>query len=908
MSISFLYRSGLPVRVVRSCTRQSAPWLPRLIALTSLVMLSVSAWGEVAPTRMNTAVEASRSPVSEPEKQVTFDSQMLNQGEGSTLIDITRFERPGIIPPGTYRVDLLVNDQWRGTEEVEFKAVAGEDSARFCYDRALLVRAGIDLVRSAKGQGADQQRPAVPQGQECVALDRYVPGASVKFDMAQQKLYIVVAQYYLQFAASRTYVDPEAWDSGVTAALLNYNSNLFSSRNAGASYTSGYAGLNMGLNLGAWRLRHNGTANWSSLTGSQYQRGYTYAQSDLAEWSSQLLLGESATNGELFDSVSFRGVQLFSDDRMLPDTQRYYAPVVRGTASSNAKVSVYQRGYLVYETTVAPGPFEISDLQAAGFGGDLQVTVTEANGQASTFTVPFATTVQLLRPGSTRYSATVGQVTDLGLGASKQLLAQGTLQRGLDNRFTGYGGFALTGSYMSGLLGAAVNTTIGGFATDLTLARTDLPDGQSLQGSSARLSFSKSLPNLGTHFSLLAYRYSTDGYLGLHDAVALRDLMRRDPARADSFGRLRSRLDANISQRLGGDGGSLYLNGASIEYWNRSGKTLSFSLGYSNQWRGNSYSITAQRTQGLSGGASYGGAGHGNTLLTLSLSIPLGRETRGAPVMSGFVSHDDLSGTRISSGVSGALDEKGNAAYALSMSGDEQTPGATSNASLNYRLPQVSLGASFSQGRDYRQGSVGASGGVLVHEGGVTLSQPLGETIGLVHVPRAEGAHVGYAGSDVDGNGYAIVPSLTPYQLNSIDIDPAGMPEDIELQLSSRSVAPRAGAVVMLDYPTRKSRPLLIDSRLPNGDLLPFAAMAIDSESGLPIGAVGQGSRLVVRSDKEAGSIRVEWGSEPGQQCLIDYVLPVRGVGDKHGYDVLALACRALPAVDAEPTVQGGGA
>ncbi|WP_425502789.1 fimbria/pilus outer membrane usher protein [Pseudomonas spelaei] len=876
-----------------------------------MIMLSATTRGEVVATTSSAQASLpSHTHAQQPrdsEKHIVFDPQMLNQGEGSTLIDITRFERPDIIAPGKYRIDLLVNGLWRGTEEVEFKTVAGQDSAQFCYDRALLLRAGIDLLRSADGQGSGRKRAAVSQRQTCTSLDRYVPGALVKFDVAQQKLYIVVAQYYLQSAASSTYVDPQAWDSGVTAALLNYNSNLFSSKSTGASYTSGYTGLNMGLNLGAWRLRHNGTASWSSLAGSQYQRGYTYAQSDLTAWNSQLLLGENSTNGDLFDAVSFRGVQLFSDDRMLPDTQRYYAPVVRGTASSNARVSVYQRGYLVYETTVAPGPFEIGDLQAASFGGDLQVTVTEANGEARSFTVPFATTVQLLRPGATRYSATVGQVTDLGLNQSKQFVAQGTLQRGLDNRFTGYGGFALTGDYRSGLFGTAVNTAIGGFAVDLTLASTDLPDGQDLQGSSARLSFSKNLPNTGTHFSLLTYRYSTGGYLGLRDAVALHDLMRTEAPRADSFARLRSRLDANISQRLGGDSGSIYLNGSSIEYWNQPGKTLNFSVGYSNQWFGNSYSITAQRTQGLSGGTLNGGAG-GNTMLTLNLSIPLGRETRGAPVMNGFVSHDDFSGTRLSSGVSGTMDAAGNAAYAVSMSGDDQTPGATSNASLNYRLPQVSLGASLSQGRDYRQGSIGASGGVVMHEGGLTFSQPLGETVGLVHVPRAKGAYVGYAGSSVDGNGYAIVPSLMPYQLNNIDIDPAGMPDDIELQLSSRSVAPRAGAVVKLDYPTRKSRPFLIDSRLSNGDPLPFAAMALDSESGLPVGAVGQGSRLVVRSDKDAGSIRVEWGRERSQQCLIDYVLPVKEAGYQNGYTVLTLICRALSVSGLEPVAKDGGA
>lgn len=90
----------------------------------------------------------------------------------------------------------------------------------------------------------------------------------------------------------------------------------------------------------------------------------------------------------------------------------------------------------------------------------------------------------------------------------------------------------------------------------------------------------------------------------------------------------------------------------------------------------------AQRTQGFSGRGLYGSAGNTNTSLTLSVSIPLGRETRGAPILSGFVSHDDLSGTRVSSGVSGTLDERGNAAYSLSLSRDEQTPGLPAMAAL----------------------------------------------------------------------------------------------------------------------------------------------------------------------------------------------------------------------------------
>ncbi|KYF17681.1 hypothetical protein AIZ04_25550, partial [Salmonella enterica subsp. enterica serovar Typhimurium] len=78
-------------------------------------------------------------------------------------------------------------------------------------------------------------------------------------------------------------------------------------------------------------------------------------------------------SGELFDSTQFRGVQLASDDRMLPDSERGFAPVVRGVANSNAKVRISQNGLTIYETTVAPGAFEIDDLYPTGYGGDLIV-------------------------------------------------------------------------------------------------------------------------------------------------------------------------------------------------------------------------------------------------------------------------------------------------------------------------------------------------------------------------------------------------------------------------------------------------------------------------------------------------------------------------------------------------------
>ncbi len=879
------------------CSRDSAADV-RTLCLAAVLMGSSTG---LAANEESSAPDQPEIQGNQSGQPMVFDSQMLFQGKGMP-IDTSRFEQLGYVAPGKYLLDLLVSGQWRAMEEIEFRAGADAQNSQPCFDRSLLQQLGIDLSKADAALKAGVSHPLQGEGQFCGDLGSYIQGVTTRIDIAEQKIEWSVPQFFLQQEMSKNFVDPASWNQGIPAAVLNYNTNLFSSQSNGVTQTNGYAGLNMGLNIGALRLRHSGTVTWSPTTGSDYQRGYIYAQTDLPDWRSQLLVGESVTDTDLFDSVSFRGVQLFSDSRMLPDTQRSYAPQVRGTANTNAKVSVYQRGYLIHETTVAPGPFEISDLQAASFGGDLDVTVTEANGQVSRFTVPFATTVQLLRPGTSRYSLTAGQVTSPERGGNGQYVAQGTLHHGLDNQITAYAGTALTGSYMSALIGSALNTSLGGFGLDLTQARTEIPQGGNIQGSSVRLSYSKNLPNSGTHFSLLAYRYSTSGYLGLSDAIALQDYVDRGN-RAESFARLRDRLDINVNQQLGDDGGQVYVTGSSLKYWNREGQRLNFALGYSNQWRGNSYSLMAQRMRASSGGTARN-QGSDDTFFSLSLTIPLGNERRRGTMINAYASHDRSSGAHYTTGISGLLDQQGDLTYAVSASRDQRQRETSTNASLNYFLPEVSLSSSFSQGSDYRQESLGASGGMIVHSGGVTFSQPLSETMGLVHAPNAQGARVGNSGARVDGRGYAVVPSLSPYQLNTVDIDPGTIADDVELQVSSRHVAPVAGSVVMLSYPTRRARAFLIDSRQPNGQALPFAAIAIDVQSGAELGAVGQGSRLVLRAEREQGTIRVEWGSEPDQRCLIDYQLPARESASSTGYDLLEQPCRAVPAVDAGPGPQ----
>jgi outer membrane usher protein len=216
---------------------------------------------------------------------------------------------------------------------------------------------------------------------------------------------------------------------------------------------------------------------------TQFDNIATYVQHDVAKLKSQVTLGDANTTGDVFDSVSFRGAQIATDDRMLPESLRGYAPVVRGTAGSNARVTIRQNGQVIYETSVSPGRFEITDLYATGYGGDLDVMVTEADGRAKSFSVPYASVAQSLRPGTTGFSATAGQLRDDSL-ETKPMFAQFTLQRGLTNLVTAYGGGVVAQGYVAADLGAALNTKYGAFSADVTGAQTQVLGESAMRGTS----------------------------------------------------------------------------------------------------------------------------------------------------------------------------------------------------------------------------------------------------------------------------------------------------------------------------------------------------------------------------------------------------------------------------------------
>jgi outer membrane usher protein len=797
-------------------------------------------------------------------------------------VDVSQFTSGNPVTPGVHRIDLYLNDQWKGRQDVNFSLPSPQTSvARPCYDLKLLSAFDIALDKLSKDVLTRLQ-----QGEQCSDLSELVPGVEANFDSGGQRLDVRAPQLLLQHEV-RGYVNPELWDNGITAATLQYDYNAYRSDHSGTSaQTNQFLGLRGGLNWDVWRLRYRASANWSDDQGFRYQSDQTYLERPLIGWRSRLVLGQSTTDGQVFDSVGFIGAQISSDDRMYSDSQRGFAPVVRGIANTNALVRVSQRGSQIYETTVPPGPFVIDDLYPTGSGGDLLVTVTEADGTERSFTVTYASIAELLRPGVTHYSLMAGKYRNNSVN-EEPAIALGTLRHGFTNLLTGYTGVIGADGYAAASGGLAFNTDFGALSVDVTQAQTQFDHRPSEQGQSVRFTYAKILPVVDTNITMASYRYSSSGFYSVDDAMMLRDRDRYDSS-FDSYTtwKRRNRFQINASQSLPEGFGSVSLNASVQDYWDHNETDSEYQLSYNNHYNRLNYGVNFARTRNLITG------GWDNKAM-LTVSIPLGSSERAPYLTSSYVQQKDHQGLQNS--LSGSLGEDRQYNYSAFTNYDyykNNSNTVSGGVNGSWASPYANVGGSLSAGQGYQQYGATLSGGVVAYSGGVVLTPMLGETSAIVEAENAKGVRVtNYSGLRLDNSGKAVVPYLSPYRQNTVELDPKGLSRDVELKYTSQNIAPTAGAIGLLRYETESGYSVLVTVRNVAGQPLPFGANVSD-EQQRSVGYIGQVGEGLLRVNNPKGQLEVKWGEGAGESCRFNYQLPAVSPGDEPDYRRLDAVCQ----------------
>ncbi|OJH86118.1 fimbrial usher protein [Serratia marcescens] len=459
-------------------------------------------------------------------EDIQFNTDVLDVNDRKN-IDLSQFSRGGYIMPGQYGMVVHVNKIDLPEQPVAFYAPDDDaGGSRACLSPELVAQLGI----------RDEALKKLTWWREGACLDEAsLPGMEVRGELATSALYLSIPQAYLDYV-SEDWDPPSRWDEGVPGVLLDYNINAQTQHQLQAG-TRGYSvsgNGTAGANLGAWRLRADWQGNLNHQTGSgqstdkQLDWSRYYAYRAIPALRSKLTLGEDYLDSGLFDSFRFGGVSLRSDDNMLPPNLRGYAPEVSGVAKSNAKVTVIQQGRVLYETTVAAGPFRIQDLNDA-VSGDLDVRVEEQDGSVQEFKMSTASIPYLTRPGSLRYKLAAGKPSDMDHRYQGPMFGTGEFSWGVSNGWSLFGGALLGGDYNAAALGIGRDLMLlGALSFDVTQSRAKLPyNGETLSGGSYRLSYSKSFDELDSQVTFAGYRFSEQNFMSMSEYLDARQYGQR---------------------------------------------------------------------------------------------------------------------------------------------------------------------------------------------------------------------------------------------------------------------------------------------------------------------------------------------------------------------------------------------
>jgi outer membrane usher protein len=838
--------------------------------------------------------------------EYSFDSSFLEIGGGSSSAEVAEQVKAlsqGQLP-GIYRVDLSVNDRFIEQRDLHFiretASQASTPNGLFpCFSLQALTDLGVDSARLKNAQiSADN----------CVYFNGDLAGVTYDYDFNKQQLNLQVPQAYIGSVPFET--RRKSWSNGERVAFANYSFSGSNNENQYGNRQSQFGSVHSGFNSGAWRFRNFSTWQKSTSVDGKWKSVDSYVQRDLGNLMAIATVGESSTDSDLFDTISYRGVGIASDLDMLPDESRNFAPVVRGVANGRSRVTLRQRGYVISEQWVPSGPFALKDLYSTSGNGDIEVTIEGPNGERQVYIQSFSSVPYMLREGQQSYALTAGQYrpAEGALVSQKPSFVQGTYRRGLSEGTTLFGGTIVSEQYKSALVGFAHDFTgFGAISLDVTHAISDDmgPEANTLSGQSYRFRYSKSIDLTDTSFSLIGYRYSTSGYYSFNEAINARSNNSLVPYVDEALntsaafspylsGHMKSNFTANVSQQFGNYGG-LYANLTKTNYWNMAKSNTSVQVGYSFSVGRASYNL---------GLAQNSGVGDEIRSVSLSVSMPLG--TPGSSSRIGFSTNQDSSGNASRSATFSGSQLQDNAlSYNVGVnqqvSENERVLGGS--VAARYNAANAIWHGSYNRDQNTRQMDYGVEGAVVALPDTVMFTQPLGETNIIVATPGA--ADVGVmtkSGIKTNSSGYTIVPSAQPYRKNKISLNTDSLSDNTDVAQLVKEVTPNRGAFVLANFETHNGRRLLISVSSRDGKPAPFAAEAqlTDLDGVLLSSAmVADKGRVFVTGVPDKARLLINVNGQPWCSKDLDlntYNLSETGIGQ------LQIRCDARSAPDNQGT------
>ena len=807
---------------------------------------------------------------SHAEEAIQFNTQFLDIKDKSQ-IDVSRFSHKGYVMAGRYTLQVMVNQTQVAQERaITYGPIDGEpDNNIPCLSPDLVALFGLKpaLVEKLKWSKAGA---CLKPGQ--------LEGMEFQTDLGKSTLRVVIPQAYFEYS-DKDWDPPSRWDEGIPGVLFDYNLNSqwrHPEHDSGDQYDVSGNGT-VGANIGPWRLRADWQADYrhenasddnhsNSYSYGYYDGGSTAQTSRNWDWSryyayraipslgAKLTLGEDSLSSDIFDSFNFVGTSLMTDDQMLPPNLRGYAPDISGVARTNAKVTVTQKGRVIYESQVPAGPFHIQDINET-VSGDLHVKIEEQNGQVQEYDVTTASIPFLTREGQVRYKVAVGRPQDWNHNIEGSLFTTGEASWGFANSWSLYGGLIGEQNYQSAAIGIGRDLAVlGALSMDVTHSRAQVPDGSAygdgtLQGNSFRASYAKDFDDMDSRLTFAGYRFSEQNYMTMEEYL---DANNSDDSRTRT-GHDKEMYTATYSQNFREINTSAYVNFTHRTYWNHPSED-SYNLTFSHFFdvgdvRNISLSVNGFRNE-YDNNTDDG--------VYISLNIPWGTD-RTLMYNGSFSGNDNTNQV----GYYQRIDDRNN--YQIDVG--HANSGATMDGYYRHTASYADIDASMNyQAGEYTSAGLTLQGGATITAKGAALHRisTTGGTRLLIDVDDQADIPVGGYGTPTYTNyfGKAVLSDVNNYYRNQVKIDVTKLPKNAEAINSVVQATLTEGAIGYRHLEVISGEKAMATIRLRDGSYPPFGAEVkndrqqqvgiVDSDGGIYLMGVNAGEKMQVIWDGQS--------------------------------------------------------
>ncbi|WP_395480150.1 fimbria/pilus outer membrane usher protein [Candidatus Curculioniphilus buchneri] len=598
-------------------------------------------------------------------------------------------------------------------------------------------------------------------------------------------------------------INENYWKHGGSAGILNYDMQYMHSLGRAAEQQFTHFSSEVGFNIHGWIFRSR-QALIQLNKQSKISHQAAYVQRSITNAKTILQVGQIHLSNLLFGSEQILGLQIFPESTL--KTYRSGAGFVEGIVDSFSILEVRQLGVLIYRGVVPGGQFKLKGLFLLNRHTDLIITIIDNIGKHRQFTVPAS---QFLSSGNNEVISNYY----FGIGLPKiqndtfSLLGSMAVSWTFSPHFILNAGMLSASSYRAGAFSIHVRPFNknslkfhGKLAQNFNLRHKGMMLSTVLNNNLAK--------RLTANFSAT---YKTAGYYELYD------FYKKD---VQSICK-RSRNQFNAGLHFLNKLGNLFFS------WTY---TPAFSIeNVENCWRGGWTHQMYQTFINISLEHIKQKASMSYNRLYISLNIPLGYGRN----LDGY-----LSSSQRNSKVNFCYKNRMNQNRVLSVFAEQNFSHNlnTVAGSIDYItcISQINTTACFKKYSKYHHrvySSLWASGGVVVHSNGITLSPyRISDTFGIAHVDDQAGVKINTPSGSVrtDWRGYAVLPSLNSYSHSNVQVNTRSLNRNIDVGNAFQEVKVARGAVEKINFDVIHNRQVLMNIVDIYGQPLPYGAGIFD--------------------------------------------------------------------------------